>query len=434
MAIPLPSACRLSAVLGVVVEFVMDGLLGSLQQVDDRLTDRVGVGVLTRVVPRDLVDEVLNVTGKNEERSRLLPARVVVYYVLALTLFFGDAYEEVMRKLVNGLRFLRAWRGEWEVPTTGAISKARVRLGAAPLEELFFRVAAPIATSATSGAWYRGRRVMAIDGVVLDVPDTAENVAVFGKAPHRNNSESAFPQVRIVGLTECGTHGMIAAALDSWRVQERELAEGLVGHVEPNMLVLADRGFYSYDMWQRFADTDAALVWRVKNTLLLPVLEVLPDGSYVSELLPKDIKSGLRRGYQKNVPAGARIPVRVIEYRIGNRRSPEVIRLVTSLLDHEGTPAAELAELYAERWEFEIGLDEIETHQIGSPRVLRSKKPELVKQEIWGLLITHYAIRHLMHEAAETIEIDEDRLSFIRSLRVVRRSIANDADFPPSSS
>jgi hypothetical protein len=411
----------------------MSGLRDVLQPSDDRLTDRVGLGVLTRVVPRDLVDEVLNSTRKSEKRSRLLPARVVVYYVLALTLFFGDAYEEVLRKLVNGLRFLRAWRTEWEVPTTGAISKARVRLGPEPLEELFFRIAQPLATRGTRGAWYRGRRVMALDGLILDVPDTPENVEAFEKKEHKDGA-SAFPQVRIVGLTECGTHAMVAAAVDKWRIYERELAERLVDQVEPSMLVLADRGFFSYDLWRTFRETGAALVWRVSKLVRLPIIEELPDGSYRSELLPRQLKTDLNKGKYRRVPDGARIPIRVIEYRVGNRPSPEVIRLITTLTDHQEAPAQELAALYAERWEFEIALDEIETHQIGQYRVLRSKLPELVKQEIWGLLITHYAIRHLMHQAADTIDIDEDRLSFTRSLRVVQRSITNDADFPPSSS
>lgn len=409
----------------------MSVLRDVVQKSDERLTDHIGLGVMTRLVSRDLVDEVLNLTGKTEKRSRLLPARVVVYYVLALTLFYEDAYEEVLRKLVNGLRFLRAWRTEWVVPTTGAISKARVRLGVEPLKELFRRVAVPLATPGTRGAWYHGHRVMAIDGVVLDVPDTDENVERFQKAEHKKG-ECAFPQVRVVGLVECGTHAMVAAEMDSWRVYERELAERLLDQFEPDMLVLADRGFFSYDLWRQAIDTGAALVWRVMKALQLPVLKQLPDGSYLSELLPKQLKADLNRGLKRRVPDGVRIPVRVVEYRIGNRKSPEVIRLVTTILEHKEAPAEELAALYAERWEIEIGLDEVETHQIANYRVLRSKKPNLVEQEIWGLLITHYAIRHLMHQAADTIDIDEDRLSFIRSLRVVRRSIANDADFPPS--
>jgi hypothetical protein len=396
----------------------------------DRLTDRVSLGVITRLVNRDLIDEVLNVTGRTERRSRLLPARVVVYYVLALTLFFGDAYEEVMRKLVNGLRFLRSWRSDWQVPTTGAISQARIRLGEEPLKELFTRVAVPMARQGTRGAWYRGMRLMAIDGVILDVPDTPENVAEFAKKPHREG-ESVFPQVRIVGLAECGTHAIVAASVDSWRTYERQLAADLLEHFEPGMLVIADRGFYGYELWAMAQATGAALLWRVRRDLRLPVLEIYPDGSYRSELLPKQMKTDLNRGKRRRVPDDARVPVRVIEYTIPNRSGAEVFRLITTILDAQAAPASELAALYEQRWEFEIGLDEIETHQIGAYPVLRSKRPELVRQEIWGLLITHYAIRDLMREAADDIELDPDRLSFIRSLRVVRRSVANGDDFPP---
>jgi Insertion element 4 transposase N-terminal/Transposase DDE domain len=402
-----------------------------LPKSDDRLTDRIGLGVLTRVVPRDLVDEVLNYTGKHEKRARLLPARVVVYYVLALTLFFGDAYEEVLRKLVNGLRYLQSWRTEWTVPTTGAISKARDRLGAEPLRELFDRVAVPLARKGTPGAWYRGRRVMALDGVILDVPDTPENVARFEKKEHAGGM-SAYPQVRIVGLTECGSHAMVAAALDRWRVYERDLARRLLSRFDSNMLILADRGFFSYELWKEARQTGADLVWRVSKSSRLTVLQVLPDGSWLSELLPKQLKTDLNRGMKRRVPDDARIPVRIVEYTVTDRDSAETVRLVTTITDHRDAAAEDLARLYAERWEFELGLDEIETHQISNSRVLRSKKPDLVEQEIWGLLITHYAVRHLMHEAADRIDIDEDRLSFIRSLRVVRRSIVNDAEFPPS--
>ncbi|WP_414640465.1 IS4 family transposase [Amycolatopsis sp.] len=400
------------------------------RRVGDRLTDRIGIGVLTRVFHRDLVDEVLITTRKNERRVRLLPARVVVYYVLALTLFFGDSYEEVMRKMVNGLRFARTWRQEWTVPSSSALTQARTRLGPEPLRELFLRAAVPLAAPGSTGAWYNGLRVMAIDGVVLDTPDTPDNVDRFGKRGHKDG-ESAYPQIRVVGLVECGTHAMVGAVLDSWRVYERELTERLLDQVEPDMLITADRGFFSYDLWKQACATSAHLLWRVSAPLALPVLTELPDGSYLSELLPKNLKAALNAGKKRTIPDGARIPVRVIEYQVSNRPGSETIRLITTLTDHEEAPGLELAALYAERWEFEITLDEIETHQLGGYRVLRSKKPDLIEQEVWGMLLTHYAIRHLMHEAADNIDIDEDRLSFLRSLRVVRRSIASDADFPP---
>lgn len=399
-----------------------------------RFTDGVSIGVLTRIFHRDLVDEVLVATGRLEQRSRLLPARVVVYYMLALCLFFEDAYEEVMRKLVNGLRFLGTWRDDWHVPTDGAISQARSRLGEQPMKVLFEQVAQPLAVPGTKGAWFHGWRVMAVDGVILDVPDTAKNRDEFGKLRHYKGGESPFPQVRVVGVGECGTHAIIAAAFDSWRVQERELFNRLLDDLEPGMLVLADRGFYSYDQWVTVRDTGVEMTWRVKEDMNLPVLEWLSDGSYRSELIPAELKADLKKGLRQSIPDDVRIPVRVVEYMVTNRKEGEreTIRLITSILDHERAPAIELAALYHDRWEFELTLDEIETHQMPWSRLLRSKTPDLVRQEIWSLLLAHYAVRHLMHEAADDLGEDPERMSFIRSLRVVRRQVTNQAGFSPS--
>ncbi|MCP2243198.1 IS4 family transposase [Lentzea aerocolonigenes] len=399
-------------------------------------TDGISIGVLTRLFDRDLVDEVLVETGRREKRSRLLPARVVVYYVLALCLFFGDGYEEVMRKLVNGLRFLGTWRTGWQVPSTSAISQARQRLGEEPLRVLFERVAAPMAQPGTKGAWFHGWRVMAVDGVIVDVPDTADNLEAFGKTGHQDG-KSPFPQVRIVGLGECGTHAIVAAAIDSWRVYERELFARVLDDIEPDMVVLADRGFFSYELWCQARQTEAELVWRISDNVDVPVLEWLPDGSYRAELLPKNMKSDLKRGRRRSVPDEARIAVRVVEYMVTNRGGKaETIRLITSIMDHELAPAAELAALYRQRWEFELTLDEVETHQMPHHRLLRSKTPELVRQEIWALLLTHYAVRDLMLEAAEDMDADDgldvDELSFVRSLNAVRRQVTNQAGFSPS--
>jgi hypothetical protein len=397
-----------------------------------RFVDAIGIGVLTRIFHRDLVDEVLICTGRTERRSRLLPARVVVYYVLALCLFFGDSYEEVMRKLVNGLRFLGNWVDDWQVPTSSAISQARTRLGEEPLAELFDRVARPIARPGTRGAWFNGFRVMAVDGVVLDVPDTPANVTDFGRKPHRTG-DGAFPQVRIVGLGECGTHAIVAAAMDSWRSYERELLSRILVGFEEGMLVLADRGFYSYQLWAEAANTGAELLWRIRDNLDVPVLERLPDGSYRSELVPNRMKTDFKRGYRREIPDEVKIPIRVIEYMITNRgESTETIRLITSIANHDLAPAGELAALYQQRWEFELTLDEVETHQMPHSRVLRSRSPELVRQEIWALLLTHYAVRSFIREAADDLDDDPDRLSFIRGIRVIRRQVLNQAGFSPS--
>jgi hypothetical protein len=402
-----------------------------------RLTDRIGIGVLTRLIDRDLVDDVLAETGRTEQRSRLLPARVVVYYVLGLCLFFGEAYEEVMRLLVDGLRFLGSWRNEWRVPTTGAISQARQRLGAEPLRVLFERVAAPCAKQGTQGAWLGSLRLMAIDGFVLDVPDTKDNDAAFGRSGGVKNP-APFPQVRVVGLGECGTHAIVAARFGPWRVDENNFAKELIADFEPGMLVMADRGFYAYRLWEEAAASGADLLWRMPAGPHLPVVRALPDGSYESFLL--DPKVRRRRAVQRhrgsaNIEEPSGIPVRVIEYEVANRDGKgEIFCLITTIMDPEVASAAELAAAYAERWEFESTLDEIKTHQRGRGGVLRSKLPEMIEQEIWALLLTHYAIRHLMCEAADQADIDPDRLSFMRSLRVIRRQVTDQAGFSPSAS
>jgi len=402
-----------------------------------RLTDHVTLGVLTSVIHRDIVDDVIRETGKREKRSRLLPAHVVVYYVLALNLFFGEAYEEVMRQLVNGLRFLGNWRDHWTVPTTSAISQARTRLGEAPLKLLFERIAVPMARPGTRGAWFHGLRVMAIDGLVLDVPDTPENDEAFGRSGNEA-TPGPFPQVRLVALGECGTHAVIDAELGGVGTGEQTLAERLIARFAPGMLVAADRNFYSYQAWQQASATRAHLLWRVSATLTLPLLEWLPDGSYRSALINPKIRGRRREALIAAARAGDDLDpaqamvVRVVEYTIEDRPgSGELFCLITTILDHEFAPAIELATAYSQRWEIELSFDEIETHQTGHHRVLRSKKPELVKQEIWALLLTHYAIRHIMKDAADTIGTDPDDLSFIRSYRAIRRQVTNQAGFSP---
>lgn len=400
----------------------------------DLLTDRVGIGVLTRTVPRDLVDEVLAETGRREKRSRLLPAHVVVYFVMAMTIF-GDGYEEVIRRLVGGLQFMRAWRKEWSVPTSGAISQARERLGEAPLKVLFERIAEPLAVAGTPGAWLGSHRLMAIDGVKLDVPETPRNTAGFPR-PGRL-AERPFPQVQVVGLAECGTHAVVAAEIGTIGVGERELAEKLASSLDPGMLVIADRGFFSFQLWAEFMATGADLLFRVASFVRLPRVEELPDGSYLSEISSRKVRSS---GYRiplavaGSPQCATHIPVRVVEYTVkthAEEREPEIFRVITTILDPEDVTAPEIAAAYHERWEYEIALKEIETQMLRAGGGLRSKSPELVHQEIWGLLLAHYSIRSLMAEAAESVGVDPDRLSFIRSINVVRRQVTDQAAFSP---
>lgn len=404
-----------------------------------RLTDRISLGVLAEVFPRDVIEDVLTETGRRERRSRLLPAHVMVRFCQAMCLFFGDDYEEVMRKLVGSLKSMSSWHDDWKVPSTSAITQARQRLGAGPLRVLFEKTAVPVAGRGTKGAWLGSRRLMAVDGFMVDVPDTAENAAEFGRQSNGKKA-SALPQVLAVVLGECGSHAVTGAALGSCTSDERALARRVASRVEPDMLVTADRNFYSFDLWAQFRQTGADLLWRVNANLGLPVLRWLPDGSYLSLIVNPKVRGRRRDELLRHARAGTQIDfgeaqvVRVAEYDIPDREgngAREIICVITSILDPAEASAEELAAAYHERWECENLIDEVKTHQRGPARVLRSKSPEMVRQEIWALLLTHYGVRRLMCNAADEIGEDPDRLSFMRSLRVIRRHVTGQADFSP---
>ena len=385
------------------------------------MSDRVAIGVLTAAFPPSLVDSVLASTGRVEQRSRLLPARLVVYFVLAMCLFSGQGYEEVARLLTEGLRGRRRWRSEWTVPSTAAIWKARSRLGVEPVKELFATVCSPVAERETRGAFYRDWRLTAVDGTTFDLPDTKANVEAFGRPPRSGRGEAnvGYPQIRMVGLVECGTHVVFAAATGPLRTGEHALARQVFTSLGPGMLLLADRGFFGVDLWQSAAVTGADLLWRVRKDIVLAVVEQLPDGSYLSEIFDQRDIHHTRQG----------VRVRVVEYTIAGHE--DVYRLITTIFDPNRAPASELAALYAQRWEFESTLDEIKTHLGGSHLVLRSQHPDGAEQELYGFLLVHHAIRTLMHRAAREGEHDPDRISFIRSLRVVRRQVTDQAAFSP---
>jgi hypothetical protein len=386
----------------------------------ERLPDRIAIGLLTVTFPPELVDRVVAETGRVQRRSRLLPARVVVYYVLAMCLFFGQGYEEVARLLTEGLAYARRWQGAWQVPTTAAITRARARLGPEPLRALFAVVCRPLATEAGTGAFYRQWRLVAVDGTTIDLPDTVANAGYFGRpGSSRGAGKGAFPQVRVAALGECGTHAIFAAALGPLAVHETELARRLFTHLRGGMLLIADRGFSGFDLWRAAAATGADLLWRVKNSAVLPVVQQLGDGSYLSRIYA---------ARDKNRHAGP-ATVRVVEYTLAG--SATVYRLITTITDPAQAPAADLAALYAQRWELETSLDELKTHQ-GAPRmVLRSQTPSGVEQEVYGFLLVHYAIRTLMHQAALDAGLDPDRLSFTRTLRLARRQIPAQAGLSP---
>jgi hypothetical protein len=387
-----------------------------------RISDHISLGVIARAFPPERVQQVLAETGKASERERDLPAQVMVYYAIALALYMGSSTREVLRCLLEGLRWL--WGAEAvKVAGKSGISQARSRLGEAPLRRLYEQVVQPIATRATKGAWYRQWRLVSLDGSCLDVGDSPENSAHFG-TPGASRGQTAFPQLRFVALVENGTHVLFGAHLGRYADSETTLAHGVLAALRPGMLCLADRYFFGHALWQRAAGTGADLLWRVKGNLRLPRETVLADGSYLTTVYPSEKDRRHRTG-------GVR--VRVVEYRLeGIAGAEPLYRLVTTILDAAIAPAAELAALYHERWEIEGALAELKTQLRGARVVLRSKTPELVKQEVWGLLLAHFAVRGLMHEAALQADEDPDQLSFSHTVRVVRRKLPQFAALPPS--
>jgi hypothetical protein len=384
----------------------------------------VSVGVLTRTFPPELVDEVIAEQGRTEQRHRSLPARTMAYFAIGMALHSEGAYEDVLALLTDGLSWSTS-AAPVTLPSKSGIFQARARLGSEPVKALFGRVARPLATVSMPGAWLAGRRVMAIDGACLDVADTVENDAWFGRPGVNKGERAAFPQVRVVGLVECGTHALVDAEIGAYTTAENTLAGPLIDRLTPGMVVLADRGFCGFPLWSKAVATGADLLWRANSIMKPRHVATLDDGTWLAELRPANNDKARR-----NV---APLTIRVIDYQLDDgRSSDETYRLFTTLLDPNEAPAEELAAAYAQRWEIEAVFDELKTHQRGARTVLRSKSPDLVLQEIWGHLCCHYAIRTLMLEAADNANVDPDRVSFVAALRIVRRSITAARDFSPS--
>ena len=383
----------------------------------------ISAGVLASVCPRGLIEEVLADTGKASQRERLLPAPAIVYYVMALALWREAPLEEVLRVVCEGLQWLGGGEAGAVQASKSAISQARTRLGSQVMRQLAERVLRPLAAPGAPGAWYRGLRVMALDGSCMDVADEAANAEFFGY-PGASRGESAFPQARVLGLVECGTHVVSAAEVAPYGHSEQAMAaQMLPAKLKPGMLVLADRNFYGFKLWAIACASGAMLAWRVKANLKLAVAQMLPDGSYLSTVFDSQDKH--RRVGQT---------VRVVEYALQDSATPtqDSYRLVTNILDPTHAPALELAALYHERWEIEGVFDEFKTHlRATNSTVLRSKTPDLVLQELWGLLLAHFAIRQLMAQAAWPRGLDPDRLSFTHAVRVIKRKMPQAAAVPP---
>lgn len=389
-----------------------------------RITDYISLGVITKTFPLKRVRCVLAATGKASQRERDLPAHVVVYYAIALGLYLHSSYREVLRCLLEGVQWLLDPAVALKVAGNSGISQARTRLGWEPLRQLHDEVVKPIAVAATKGAWYRGLRLVSVDGSTLEVADESANSKAFGR-PGASRGQSAFPQLRFVSLVENGTHVLFGTQMGPYSSGEITLAKAVVSALRKGMVCLADRQFFGFELWQQARATGADLLWRIKISARLPREQQLADGSYLSRIYRTDSD----RRHQRNA-----LSVRVIEYRLqGVSDAEPIYRLLTSLLDPAQAPATELAALYHERWEIETALAELKTHLRGAKIVLRSKTPDLVRQEFYGLMMAHFAVRGLMHEAALKADTDPDQLSFLHAVRVIRRKLAAFNAIPPSA-
>jgi hypothetical protein len=372
---------------------------------------------LAAVVTPAAVEAAVAVCGARERRVRKLPAAATVLVCIAMNVYAAACLGEVVARLVSGLRWLWPHPDAWRV-SPGAVCHARARLGARPLVALFKAVCRPLATRATPGAFLGRWRLMALDGTKWDVPDTPANARAFGR-PAAGRGASAWPQVQVVALTECGTHAVCDAG--AWRhdASEHAAARRLLRSVGPSMLLTWDRGLHSFDLVTATRARGAHLLGRVSARVQPEVVRTLPDGTQLVRLRPSDWRR--RR-------TGQHVLVRLLTYTLDDLARPghgEVHRLVTSLLNPRAAPAVALVEAYHARWEEELAFDELETHQ-RPPRPLRSRTPVGVLQEVYGLLLAHYVVRAVMAAAASTATpapLPPTRLSFLTTLRLIRSAI-----------
>jgi len=393
-----------------------------------RLSDFLAASLLARVVPADVVHAVLDEHGCNSQRVRSFPAVAGVYYCLALSLYPEAAYEEVFAVVAQGL----AWASGAAEPalvSKSSISGLRSRIGSEPLRDLIGRCCVPMANPEQHPeAFYAGLRLVAIDGSCFDLPDEAQNAKTFGYPGSRTSlaGHAGYPQARCVALVECATHAVLGASLGAFRTGEWALCADLLPRLHPGMLCMADRGFNGFEQWRDAKATGADLLWRCGSTRQLPVQQMLCDGSFLSVIRPT--------GVSRAEAAEQAITVRVIEYTLpgaGPDAGQTRYRLLSTLLDPQQAPAMELAALYHQRWEIEAVFDELKTHLLKSRRVLRSKTPDLVRQEFYGWVLAHYAVRWLLHQGATHHRIPHAELSFKGHVELLKRAQPRSGAFPP---
>lgn len=382
----------------------------------------IDFGQISKEFPGAVVERILQETKRESIRHRKLPSYLMVYYVIAAALMVSDSSREVLRELVGDVRD-RFQDAKSVIATRAAICKARLRLGVLPIRRLFEQVVRPIARKSTPGAWFRSLRLVGLDGSSMHVQDTPRNRKRYGKAGAAKGKTSPLPLIRFVALCEIGTHVLFAARMAPWKISEVALAKQLIDRLEPGMLCLADRLFYGFELWNQAVATGAQLLWRVQKKISLPRLQMLSDGSYLSEVRARSTARAAVRA--------RRVPVRVIEFDVTVGRTRKHYRLITTLVDPRKAPALELASLYAQRWGIETAFAELKTSLKGPGVLLRSQRPELVEQDFYGLLLAHFGVRSIMEEAARKRNVPPTVLSFVHAVRVVIRRLPEMVSFSP---
>lgn len=393
-----------------------------------RLSDFLSASLLARVFPARMIGEILDEHDCNSKRIRSLPAVPGTYFCMALSLYPEAAYEQVFAVVTQGLSWMQGHDAQATIAKS-SLSEMRGKIGYAPLQSLVARACLPLAdVKHHPDAFYAGLRLVAIDGSNLEVADEPDNVTAFGY-PGSRTGHAGYPQAQCAVLVECASHAIIAANLGAYREAEWTICKPLLGSLNATMLCLADRGFNGYIHWAAARATGAQLLWRVSNNRQLPVVKVLGDGSYLSVIYP----SGTTSKKQRQASTEG-IAVRVIDYALPNASQAQPrYRLLTTLLDEKGAPALELAALYHQRWEVEAVFDELKIHLLQKRRVLRSKTADLVRQEFYGWVLAHYAVRWLMHQAATAHHLPDRSLSFTANVQLLRHAQPQSGAFPPSA-
>ncbi len=393
-----------------------------------RLSDYLSASLLARVYPAAMIGEILDQHGCNSKRIRSLPAVPGTYFCMALSLYPEAAYEQVFAVVAQGLSWMQGHDAAVTIAKS-SISEMRGKIGSAPLQSLVARACLPLAAATRHpDAFYAGLRLVALDGSNLEVADEPDNISAFGY-PGSRTGHAGYPQAQCAVLVECGSHAIINANLGAYRESEWTICKPLLASLDDRMLCLADRGFNGYTHWAAAHATGAQLLWRCASNRTLPVVKALSDGSYLSVLYPGGTISKKQRQASRDG-----ITVRVIDYALPNAKDTcPRYRVLTTLLDEHAAPALELAGLYHQRWDVEAVFDELKIHLLQKRRVLRSKTADLVRQEFYGWVLAHYAVRWLMHQAATEHRLPDRSLSFTGNVQLLRCAQPQSGAFPPSA-